>query len=142
MRKPDVSSVSHLRSNSRRSTPRPVFVLALGRALVLLLALSLWAPSAHAQFPRAILPSRDVTEIYTKANNIYEYGREARSYDDSLRALRASIPLYKEFLIAAPGHELAQQSPSTRNSSSPPPDTNWLRRPVTDWECPNFSPGT
>jgi tetratricopeptide (TPR) repeat protein len=110
MRKPDVSSVSHLRSNSRRSTPRPVFVLALGRALVLLLALSLWAPSAHAQFPRAILPSRDVTEIFTKANNIYEYGREARNYEDSLRALRASIPIYKEFLIAAPGHELAQKA--------------------------------
>ena len=102
-----LSSVSLLRTSSRPAI-RAVILSRL--LLVAVLAVAAAPPSAPAQFPGAIQPYNNAEDLYARANRIYEYGRETQNYHESHRALRTAVPLFKEFLNVAPGHELAQKA--------------------------------
>lgn len=78
-------------------------------ALTVLLGGGLIAPPAEAQIPGGRAVDRG-TELYLRANRIYEYGRDSKDYPESQRALRTCIPMFLEFLQQAPRHEFAQKA--------------------------------
>ena len=67
------------------------------------------APLA-AQAPGIIEPFDNVSELYLRANRLYEYGRDSKNYVESRRALHTCIPIFREFINTAPNHEYAERS--------------------------------
>ena len=80
------------------------------RLFLFLLLGPLFPSLLHAQVPGAIQPYNNSNELYSRANRIYEYGRETKNHHESNRAYRTAIPLFKEFIIAAPTHEFTQKA--------------------------------
>ena len=83
------------------------FRLAL---LALLMALAPAGPLPAQIAPGIIEPYNSLTELYKRANRLYEYGRESKDYGASRNALRHCVPLFREFINTAPRHEFAQRS--------------------------------
>jgi len=77
-------------------------------ALVLLTAYPICPLSA--QIPGIIEPFDNITELLTRANRLYEYGRDSKDYGASRNALTSSIPLFREFINTSPRHQFAQQA--------------------------------
>ena len=79
--------------------------------LLLILALALCpSPPVHAQTPGIIQPFDSGAELYLRADRYYKYGNESQDLKEKRRALRMSIPLFREYLHTGPQGDLAQQA--------------------------------
>jgi tetratricopeptide (TPR) repeat protein len=83
---------------------------AVRASLILVLAAAPLSSPVSAQIPGIIEPFDNVTDLYNRANRLYEYGRDSKDYGASRNALRNSIPLFREFINTAPRHKFAQRS--------------------------------
>ncbi|NIP94890.1 MAG: tetratricopeptide repeat protein [Akkermansiaceae bacterium] len=68
------------------------------------------APPLHAQVPGIIQPFDSEEDLYHRANRYYQFGNDQKDLYEKRQALRASIPLFREYLRTRPPGELAQQA--------------------------------
>ena len=66
--------------------------------------------TVSAQIPRGVPQFDQVGDLFLRANRIYEYGRDSKDHQESQHALRAAIPMLREFLQKAPQHEYTQKA--------------------------------
>ncbi|NNC88287.1 MAG: tetratricopeptide repeat protein, partial [Akkermansiaceae bacterium] len=90
----------------------PDFHLPLGALAVMVLGtlVGVPAPPAAAQIPGVIEPFDAPSDLFLRANRVYDYGREVNNPAESRRALNTAIPLFREFLNTAPRHEFAEKA--------------------------------
>ena len=92
---------SHIPSSPRRPAVR-LRRFGVGLLATVLLGGLLPPAPLNAQIPGIIEPFDNVTELYLRANRLYEYGRDNKPYAESRRALHACIPIFREFINTAP----------------------------------------
>jgi tetratricopeptide (TPR) repeat protein len=85
------------------TTSTRLLVLALGIMLCPLSPLG-------AQAPGIIEPFDNEGELYLRANRYFKYGNDSQDLDEKRRALKMSIPLFREYLNTDPLGNLAQQA--------------------------------
>lgn len=88
----------------KRSASRPAPLLAVLAAALLV------APPIQAQVPGGIEDLNRQTDLFLRANRIYEFGRDSKDYNEGQRALLTAIPMLREFITTAPQHELTQKA--------------------------------